>query len=94
MWEQIDEVLAKEQGLAKGEAFARSVEARCGLKRPSVRPILEPAIHQCSANPRQVPDDIAALVSFLAGPGSRNITGQAMVVDGGKRLLSPWSECV
>ncbi|KAK5054469.1 hypothetical protein LTR84_001360 [Exophiala bonariae] len=65
MWEQIDEALAKEQGLAKGEAFARSVETRCGLKRPSV------------------PDDIAAIASFLAGPGSRNITGQAMIVDGG-----------
>ncbi|OAL40500.1 hypothetical protein AYO20_00236 [Fonsecaea nubica] len=64
MWEQIDEVMGKEQGLAKGEAFARSVEARCALKRPSV------------------PDDIAALVSFLAGPGSRNITGQALIVDG------------
>ncbi|KIW81846.1 hypothetical protein Z517_04872 [Fonsecaea pedrosoi CBS 271.37] len=67
MWEQIDEVMGKEQGLAKGEAFARSVEARCALKRPSV------------------PDDIAALVSFLAGPGSRNITGQALIVDGGKQ---------
>lgn len=43
MWEQIDEALAKEQGLAKGEAFARSVEARCGLKRPSVRPLLDPS---------------------------------------------------
>ncbi|RVX74233.1 hypothetical protein B0A52_02065 [Exophiala mesophila] len=65
MWEQIDETLAKEQGLEKGVAFAKSVEARCGFKRPSV------------------PDDIAAMVSFLAGPGSRNITGQALIVDGG-----------
>ena len=36
MWEQIDETLAKEQGLEKGVAFAKSVEARCGFKRPSV----------------------------------------------------------
>jgi 3-oxoacyl-[acyl-carrier protein] reductase len=28
-------------------------------------------------------DDIAALAVFLAGPGSRNITGQAFNVDGG-----------
>lgn len=40
-------------------------------------------VHQWSTDHRQVPDDVAALVSFLAGPGSRNITGQAMIVDGG-----------
>ena len=28
-------------------------------------------------------DDVAALAVFLAGPGSRNITGQAFNVDGG-----------
>ncbi len=29
------------------------------------------------------PDDIAAMARFLAGPGARNITGQAFNVDGG-----------
>ncbi|KAJ8083372.1 hypothetical protein PM082_009244 [Marasmius tenuissimus] len=29
------------------------------------------------------PDDIARLVSFLAGPDSDFITGQTMIVDGG-----------
>ena len=29
------------------------------------------------------PEDIAAMAAFLAGPGSRNITGQALNVDGG-----------
>ena len=29
------------------------------------------------------PDDIARLATFLAGPGARNITGQALNVDGG-----------
>lgn len=29
------------------------------------------------------PDDIAAMARFLAGPGARNITGQAINVDGG-----------
>ena len=29
------------------------------------------------------PDDIAHLATFLAGPGARNITGQALNVDGG-----------
>ena len=29
------------------------------------------------------PEDIALMVAFLAGPGARNITGQAFNVDGG-----------
>jgi NAD(P)-dependent dehydrogenase (short-subunit alcohol dehydrogenase family) len=29
------------------------------------------------------PEDIAAMVVFLAGPGARNITGQTVNVDGG-----------
>jgi NAD(P)-dependent dehydrogenase (short-subunit alcohol dehydrogenase family) len=29
------------------------------------------------------PEDIAEMAVFLAGPGSRNITGQAFNVDGG-----------
>lgn len=29
------------------------------------------------------PEDIADMAAFLAGPGSRNITGQAINVDGG-----------
>ena len=28
-------------------------------------------------------EDVAALAVFLAGPGSRNITGQAFNIDGG-----------
>jgi NAD(P)-dependent dehydrogenase (short-subunit alcohol dehydrogenase family) len=34
----------------------------------------------------QTPDDIGNLAAFLAGPGARNITGQAIAVDGGITL--------
>jgi NAD(P)-dependent dehydrogenase (short-subunit alcohol dehydrogenase family) len=34
----------------------------------------------------QTPDDIGHLAAFLAGPGARNITGQAIAVDGGITL--------
>lgn len=31
----------------------------------------------------QTPDDVAALVSYLAGPGSDYMTGQSVIIDGG-----------
>jgi meso-butanediol dehydrogenase / (S,S)-butanediol dehydrogenase / diacetyl reductase len=34
------------------------------------------------------PDEVAAVVSFLAGPDSRYITGEALVVTGG--ILAGW----
>lgn len=35
------------------------------------------------------PEDIAAAVVFLAGPGARHITGQTLIVDGGWTVVSP-----
>jgi meso-butanediol dehydrogenase/(S,S)-butanediol dehydrogenase/diacetyl reductase len=34
----------------------------------------------------QTPEDIGRLTAFLCGPGGRNITGQAITVDGGQTL--------
>jgi meso-butanediol dehydrogenase/(S,S)-butanediol dehydrogenase/diacetyl reductase len=31
----------------------------------------------------QTPEDVAGLVSYLAGPDSNYMTGQAVIVDGG-----------
>ena len=33
------------------------------------------------------PEDVARLVTFLAGEGGRYITGQALLVDGGRWML-------
>lgn len=38
---------------------------------------------RCALKRPQTPEDIAALVSFLASPKSRNITGQSILTDGG-----------
>jgi glucose 1-dehydrogenase len=38
------------------------------------------------------PEDIAAAVLFLVGPGARHITGQTLVVDGGWTAVSPGPE--
>jgi len=37
------------------------------------------------------PDDIAAAVHFLAGPGARQSTGQVVDVNGGERTTRPES---
>ena len=37
----------------------------------------------CHAFLVQTPDDVAGLVSYLAGPDSDYMTGQAVIVDGG-----------
>jgi NAD(P)-dependent dehydrogenase (short-subunit alcohol dehydrogenase family) len=34
----------------------------------------------------QTPEDIGALTAFLCGPGGRNLTGQAITLDGGQTL--------
>ncbi len=55
-----------------------------GTPRPKNAP--EPAhhlIHSTISGERGTPDDIAAIVRFLAGPGARYITGQAIHSNGG-----------
>lgn len=67
MWDLIDEKLAAEEGLAKGEAI-KKYASDILMGRVSV------------------PEDVANLVSFLAGEDSDYITGQTMLVDGGMQF--------
>ncbi|NOJ47764.1 SDR family oxidoreductase [Bradyrhizobium archetypum] len=58
-----------------------------GTPRPKERP--EPAhhlIHQTITGNRGLPQDVAATVRFLCGPGARYITGQAIHANGGAYL--------
>jgi 3-oxoacyl-[acyl-carrier protein] reductase len=58
-----------------------------GTPRPKDKP--EPAhhlTHQTLTGERGKPDDIAALVRFLCGPGARYVTGQAIHANGGAYL--------
>jgi 3-oxoacyl-[acyl-carrier protein] reductase len=58
-----------------------------GTPRPKDKP--EPAhhlIHQTITGERGKPEDVAATVRFLCGPGARYITGQAIHVNGGAYL--------
>ena len=51
-----------------------------GLKEKELKEMMLQEIPLGRANE---PEDIANLVVFLSGPGSKNITGQAFNVDGG-----------
>lgn len=58
-----------------------------GTPRPKDRP--EPAhhlTHQTITGERGTPDDVAAMVRFLCGPGARYINGQAIHANGGAYL--------
>ena len=58
-----------------------------GTPRPKDRP--EPAhhlIHQTITGNRGLPEDVAATVRFLCGPGARYINGQALHANGGAYL--------
>jgi 3-oxoacyl-[acyl-carrier protein] reductase len=58
-----------------------------GTPRPKDKP--EPAhhlTHQTIAGNRGLPEDVAATVRFLCGPGARYITGQAIHTNGGAYL--------
>jgi 3-oxoacyl-[acyl-carrier protein] reductase len=58
-----------------------------GTPRAKDKP--EPAhhlTHQTLAGERGKPDDVAALVRFLCGPGARYVTGQAIHANGGAYL--------
>src|SRR5215218_2263532 len=58
-----------------------------GTPRPKDRP--EPAhhlTHQTITGQRGRPDDVAAMVRFLCGPGARYINGQALHANGGAYL--------
>jgi len=54
-------------------------------------PVMDKWREGVQANPRMgVPDDIAPLAVFLAGPGSDYITGQVIAVDGGYTTTAVW----
>jgi 3-oxoacyl-[acyl-carrier protein] reductase len=58
-----------------------------GTPRPKGQP--EPAhhlVHQTITGERGKPEDVAAMVRFLCGPGARYITGQAIHANGGAYL--------
>ena len=62
------------------ESIYRGESERTGL---SVDALMERMMQDIPIGRPNDPEDIALMVAFLAGPGARNITGQAFNVDGG-----------
>jgi 3-oxoacyl-[acyl-carrier protein] reductase len=72
---------------ADGIAVNCVVPGLIGTPRPKDRP--EPAhhlTHQTITGERGKPEDVAAMVRFLCGPGARYINGQAIHANGGAYL--------
>ena len=62
---------------------AETMAGRAGSSGQSMRELEEARDARIPIGRPNEPEDIAAMAVFLAGPGARNITGQAFNVDGG-----------
>jgi NAD(P)-dependent dehydrogenase (short-subunit alcohol dehydrogenase family) len=70
-------------GVTRTALGARNAEHRAAERGISVAELQAEQERQIPIGRTNTPQDIAALAVFLAGPGARNITGQAYNVDGG-----------
>lgn len=74
-------VLKGSDALLAGAAFSTSVRASAPPPEPAHH-----LTHQTITGQRGRPEDVAATVRFLCGPGARHITGQAIHTNGGAYL--------
>ena len=70
-------------GVTRTELGERNAVARAAERGITVAELQAEARSRIPIGRANTPDDIAAMAVFLAGPGARNITGQAYNVDGG-----------
>ena len=77
-------------GSVGGDRIDRVIDrdaAERGVTPDEIRTIYQ---RQSSLRDFVSPDDIAAMVCFLAGPGGRMISGQALGIDGHTESLANW----
>ena len=70
-------------GVTETELSITNMQSRAEATGVSVSELREARAARIPIGRANQPDDIAAMARFLAGPGARNITGQAYNVDGG-----------
>ena len=74
-------------GAVDGPRIRRVIAAKAEATGSSVDAMTARYTSQASLNRLIDPDDIARMAVFLAGPGGRNISGQALAVDGDTQAL-------
>lgn len=70
-------------GIVRTEIYQKIIEVNAEKQGRSVEEVERDAIATVPIGRGNEPEDIADLVVFLASPGSHNITGQSINVDGG-----------
>lgn len=76
-------VNAVNPGFVRTSMQAREVAWEAALRGISPEAVLEDYVRQTPLGRLQTPEDVAGVVSFLAGPDSDFITGEALEVNGG-----------
>lgn len=75
-------------GATQGERFTNVLKARAASAGSTLEEQMQHALHNQSIQRVTEPDDIAALVLFLAGPHARTISGQMFAMDGDSKAAS------
>jgi NAD(P)-dependent dehydrogenase (short-subunit alcohol dehydrogenase family) len=74
-------------GTVEGERMRAVISARAGAVGVSVEAMREQYLSKISLRRLVTADDVAALALFLCSPAARNLTGQAISVDGNTEYL-------
>ncbi|MNW14775.1 7-alpha-hydroxysteroid dehydrogenase [compost metagenome] len=74
-------------GTVEGERMSGVIAARASTTGISVEAMRDEYIRKISLRRMVTPEDVAATALFLCSPAARNITGQAISVDGNLEYL-------
>jgi NAD(P)-dependent dehydrogenase (short-subunit alcohol dehydrogenase family) len=70
-------------GIVRTALYAEMIRVIAEKEGVSIEEIERRGVASVPLRRANEPEDIAAMIVFLASPGARNITGQAFNVDGG-----------
>jgi NAD(P)-dependent dehydrogenase (short-subunit alcohol dehydrogenase family) len=74
-------------GVVEGDRIDRVIDARAKALGVSFEAMRDEYLRKVSLRRMVTADDVAAMALFLASPAARNVTGQAISVDGNVEYL-------